>query len=328
MSFPYKKNLHNKKILVQESWDVFFPMAGWKTYGFPNRDCFFFLRNKRSADHPSLRGIRKLWLVFSWLYIPLKKMCKGKKQLQTNQVYSKYHRKKKNKVKGEIHKAKDELVNWDVYSEKLPWDLKHANHEHAHRELLKLNTGNISTNRSPKLPWEHHVLSTLKGLICMFQYLKPPNMKRRGTSKPFKCWCWCFKRFANLSSGASKHNVKKPVIIEISYPFNCLYPNSFIRNNINIPKSPANNLVLSSIAKALPIFGKIICEEKRLMFLLFFCPNKGGRKAKVCLSTTKSYHRSWFRWWCKIIQCQIKGWNHAVHQGMLNSGNCNQPKPT
>lgn len=81
---------------------------------------FFFLRNKRSADHPSLRGIRKLWLVFSWLYIPLKKMCKGKKQLQTNQVYSKYHRKKKNKVKGEIHKAKDELVNWDVYSEKLP----------------------------------------------------------------------------------------------------------------------------------------------------------------------------------------------------------------
>lgn len=79
MSFPYKKNLHNKKILVQESWDVFFPMAGWKTYGFPNRDCFFFSRNKRSADHPSLRGIRKLWLVFSWLYIPLKKMSKGEK---------------------------------------------------------------------------------------------------------------------------------------------------------------------------------------------------------------------------------------------------------
>ena len=106
--------------------------------------------------------------------------------------------------------------------------------------------------------------------------------------------------FADLSCGIhKKHHVttKKTVVIEISYPINWLYPNSFIRNIINISKSPTNNLVPSSIAKALPIFGKLICEEKRLMF---FCPNKGGRKTKVCLSTTKSYHRSWFRWCCTI----------------------------
>ena len=78
---------------------------------------FFFEKNKRSADHPSLRGIRKLWLVFSWLYTFEKMPQRGETQLQTNQVYSKYTPKKKIKVKVEIHKDKDELMNWDVYSD-------------------------------------------------------------------------------------------------------------------------------------------------------------------------------------------------------------------
>lgn len=57
----------------------FFPWLGGKHMAFQIGTVFFFSRNKRSADHPSLRGIRKLWLVFSWLYIPLKKMSKGEK---------------------------------------------------------------------------------------------------------------------------------------------------------------------------------------------------------------------------------------------------------
>ena len=67
--------------------------------GFQSGTVFFFEKNKRSADHPSLRGIRKLWLVFSWLYTFEKMPQRGETQLQTNQVYSKYTPKKKSKLR-------------------------------------------------------------------------------------------------------------------------------------------------------------------------------------------------------------------------------------
>lgn len=118
--------------------------------------------------------LRFLLVIYLWTY--------AEREKQLKQIRCTKYPRKKNKAKNEIHKAKDELMNWDLHSDELTWDKS---------RIIEAKHWQHMDQPTPKLPWEHHVLPTCKR-FDLYLYLSISEAVKYETLKnqqPLECWC-------------------------------------------------------------------------------------------------------------------------------------------